>query len=37
MHRPPKGTGGGTWYTIEYAEKQGKPVKIIWPSGSIGD
>jgi hypothetical protein len=34
--RPPKGTGGGTWYTIEFAEKQGKPVMIIWPDGNVG-
>lgn len=26
---------GGTWYTIRYAKKQGKPVTIIWPDGSI--
>jgi hypothetical protein len=28
-------TGGGTWYTINYAKKQGKPVRIIYPDGSI--
>jgi hypothetical protein len=33
--RPPKGTGGGTWYTVEYALKVGKPVTIIWPDGSL--
>lgn len=32
--RPAKGTGGGTWYTVEYAEKVGKRVAIIWPDGS---
>jgi hypothetical protein len=31
--RPAPKSGGGTWYTIEYAEKRGKPVTIIWPSG----
>lgn len=29
------GTGGGTWYTIHYARKIGKPVRIIWPSGRV--
>lgn len=24
----------GTWATIRYARKQGKPVTIIWPNGS---
>jgi hypothetical protein len=32
--RPKPKTGGGTWYTIEYAEKRGKHVVIIWPDGS---
>jgi hypothetical protein len=27
---------GGTWYTVSYARKKGKPVTIIWPDGSIG-
>jgi hypothetical protein len=26
---------GGTWYTVNYARKQGKPVMIIWPDGSV--
>ena len=26
---------GGTWYTHDYAVKQGKPVKIFWPDGRI--
>ncbi len=26
---------GGTWYTINYARKTGKPVFIIWPNGKI--
>ena len=24
---------GGTWYTINYARKVGKPVRIFWPYG----
>ncbi len=28
-------TDGGTWYTINYAKKQGKPVRIIYPDGSV--
>lgn len=32
---PAPKTGGGTWYTIEYAMKKGKPVHIIWPDGSV--
>jgi hypothetical protein len=27
-------THGGTWYTIDYAKKKGKPVTIIWPDGT---
>lgn len=26
---------GGTWYTINYAIKQGKPIKVITPSGRV--
>jgi hypothetical protein len=26
---------GGTWYTIRYADKAGKPVTIIWPDGRV--
>lgn len=26
---------GGTWYTIRYARKRGKPVTVIWPDGSV--
>lgn len=26
---------GGTWYTINYAKKVGKPVRILWPDGSM--
>lgn len=25
----------GTWATIRYARKQGKPVTIIWPDGTV--
>jgi hypothetical protein len=32
--RPAPKTGGGTWYTIEYAIKRGKPVYVVWPDGS---
>lgn len=32
--RPPKGTGGGTWYTLEQGEKAGKVVIVIWPDGT---
>lgn len=28
---------GGTWYTIHYAEKVGKPVTIIWPDGTTNE
>jgi len=27
---------GGTWYTINYAKRVGKPVTIIYPDGSVG-
>lgn len=33
--RQPLGTGGGTWYTIQYAEKLGKPVYFVWPNGKV--
>ena len=26
---------GGTWYTINYARKQDKPLAIVWPNGRI--
>lgn len=26
---------GGTWYTVKYAEKRGKPVVIVWPNGLL--
>ncbi len=25
---------GGTWYTVRYARKAGKPIVIVWPSGN---
>jgi hypothetical protein len=28
---------GGTSYTINYAIKHGKPVKIVWPDGRVED
>lgn len=28
---------GGTFYTINYARKVGKPVRIVWPDGSVTD
>ena len=26
---------GGTWYTMGYAEKKGKQIKVIWPDGTV--
>lgn len=26
---------GGTWYTVDHAMKKGKPVRIIYPDGSV--
>lgn len=28
-------TGGGTWYTINYAKKRGVPLYIIYPDGTL--
>lgn len=33
--RPARGTGGGTWYTVEYAESKGKPVLLLMPRGQV--
>lgn len=33
---PERSERGGTWYTIDYAKKRGKPVRVIWPDGSEG-
>lgn len=30
-----KEESGGTWYTINYARKQEKPITIIWPDGTV--
>lgn len=27
----------GTWATIRYARKQGKPVWIVWPDGTVSE
>lgn len=29
------GTRSGTWYTIDYAQKQNKPVTVVLPSGEV--
>ncbi len=29
--------GGGTWYTIREAVKQGKRIKIVWPDGGTSE
>ena len=34
---PHRLTSGGTWYTIDYAIKAGKPVHVIWPDGTSGE
>lgn len=26
---------GGTWYTLAFAQKRGKPLSIIWPDGAV--
>jgi hypothetical protein len=28
-------TKGGTWYTINYGKRQGKPVYVVLPDGSV--
>lgn len=27
---------GGTWYTVRFARRSGKPVFMIWPDGTAG-
>jgi len=31
-----EGPHSGTWYTLRYAKRMGKPVVIIWPDGTRG-
>ena len=31
----PEETRSGTWSTVRYARKLGRPIKIIWPDGSV--
>lgn len=33
--RPPPKTGGGTWYTVEHAERRGRIVYVVWPDGRV--
>lgn len=33
--KPASLRGQGTWLTVEYAHKQGKPVYIVFPDGSV--
>jgi hypothetical protein len=28
-------SSGGTWQTVRRARKAGKPIKIVWPDGSV--
>lgn len=30
-------TNGGTWYTVDFAEKQAKRVVIVWPNGTTNE
>lgn len=32
---PAFNSGGGTWFTIHYAMRLGRPIHIIWPGGDI--
>lgn len=33
--RPAKGTGGGTWYTVDFACGQRCGVVVVWPDGEV--
>lgn len=33
--QPPPEEWGGTWYTVDYAERMNKPVTIVYPSGEL--
>ena len=33
--RPPRESWGGTWYTVDFAERMGRPVVICYPNGRI--
>lgn len=35
MDEPEPKRGQGTWSTVRYARKQGKPIIIVWPDGRI--
>lgn len=35
MAEPERLRAGGTWYTIRHARKEGKPIIIVWPNGTI--
>jgi len=32
---PQRGHRSGTWYTIRYAAKMGRPTMLIWPDGRV--
>lgn len=35
MHEPTQQRAGGTWYTVRYARKLGRPVLIVRPDGKL--